>query len=212
MKRLVFTMFAACAIIVTANAQSAQYNAKMKEGILLMDSAKTIQDHKDVKAFFERIANAEKTQWLPFYYAALANTTIGWMDAKIDKDALSTETLALLDKAEAINKNSEIYCVRQMAYTQQMIVDPMTRYMTYGMKAQQALATAKQLDPANPRPYYLEGVGLKDTPPQFGGGCDKAKPILQKALDLYAAYKPLTDLHPTWGKNNAAEALEDCNK
>ena len=210
MKKIFVTLCFLIAAINIGNAQNAQYEKKMKEAIAQMDSAGTAQKQKDVKALFERIANAEKTQWLPFYYAALCNTTIGWMDDKIDKDALAEETLKLLDKAEAIDKNSEIYCVRQMAYTQQMLVDPQTRFMTYGMKAGQALATAKKLDATNPRAVYLEGVGIKNTPEMFGGGCAKGKPILENAIKLFNLFKPASDLHPNWGKQYAEEQLKEC--
>ena len=56
----------------------------------------------------------------------------GWNDPNIDKDANCTRINALCDKAEALDKNSEIYVLRNMSATQQMMVDPQTRWQTYG--------------------------------------------------------------------------------
>jgi hypothetical protein len=64
-----------------------------------------------------------------------------------------------------------------------MIVDPQSRWSTYGQEGAGYLNKAKQLNPNNPRLYYLEGAGIFGTPEQFGGGKTKAKPVLQKAVD-----------------------------
>ena len=58
------------------------------------------------------------------------------MPAVTDKDANAGRINAFCEKAEAIATSdadkSEIMTVRNMAATQQMMVDPQTRYMTYG--------------------------------------------------------------------------------
>src|ERR1700691_4698689 len=106
MKKLMLVSFVLATVF--ANAQSDKYVAVMKKNLELMDSAKTTGDFQNVANSFERIGDAEKTQWLPYYYAGLALTRIGWMDQKIDKDANADKIKALCDKAEAIDKNAEI--------------------------------------------------------------------------------------------------------
>ena len=92
-----------------------------------------------IAAAFERIGDAEKTQWLPYYYAGLALTMPGWTDAKLDKDANAEKIKALCDKADALAQDNadkaEILSIRNMAATQQMLVDPQTRWATYGQEA-----------------------------------------------------------------------------
>src|SRR5450631_2544181 len=117
MKKLFLISFLFAAIC--ANAQSDKYVASMKKNMELMDSAKTTADFQNVSNAFERIGDAEKTQWLPYYYAGLALSTTGWMDPKTDFDANSTRINTLCDKAEALDKNSEIYVLRNMSATQQ---------------------------------------------------------------------------------------------
>jgi hypothetical protein len=202
---LISLLFAA----ICANAQSDKYVAAMKKNLELMDSAKTTADFQNVTNNFERIGDAEKTQWLPYYYAGLALTRIGWMDQKLDKDANADKIKALCDKAEAIDKNAEILTIRNMAATQEMMVDPQTRWQTYGMEASADLQKGMQLDPNNPRLYYLQGMSLFNTPAQFGGGKDKAKPVFAKSVELFKKeeHKPL---YPDWGKDQAEEMLAKC--
>jgi hypothetical protein len=211
MKKMILALMLLSAIIT--NAQSDKYAAAMKKNLDLFDSAKTTADFQSVAGAFERIGDAEKTQWLPYYYAGLALTMPGWSDAKLDKDANAERIKALCDKADALTQENgdkaEILAIKNMAATQQMIVDPQTRWATFGKEGNQYLQNAKQLDPNNPRLYYLEGAGTFGTPEQFGGGKTKAKPILQKAVELYRAEQP-KPLYPHWGQKQAEDMLAQC--
>jgi hypothetical protein len=96
-----------------------------------------------------------------------------------------------------------------MSATQQMMVDPQTRYQTYGQQAASSLQKGLQLNANNPRLYYLRGMSLFNTPVQFGGGKDKAKPVFEKAVSLYDAEQP-TGFNPRWGKQQAQAQLALC--
>ncbi|ANH80279.1 hypothetical protein A8C56_04130 [Niabella ginsenosidivorans] len=207
MKLLFFVLSFSVAAI--GFAQSDKYQTAMTTAIAAMDSAKTTAEKQSAAVNFEHIGNEEKNQWLPFYYAGLCYATIGWTDTSIDKDANAKKVLDLCDKAEAIEKNSEIYVLRNMATLQQLLVDPQSRFRTYGMMASQALSTAKELDPKNPRIYYMEGMSVLGTPEQFGGGKSAAKPILEKAVALFKEEKP-KPLYPHWGQQKAEAALAQC--
>jgi hypothetical protein len=207
MKRILFSLMIFGTLV--SSAQSDKYKAAMEKSLNLFDSAKTTADLVTVANTFERIADAEKTQWLPYYYAGLALSTAGWNDPKMDKDANSTRINTLCDKAEALDKNSEIYVLRNMSATQQMMVDPQTRWQTYGMQAGKDLEVATQLNPDNPRIYYLKGESLINTPVAFGGGKDKAKPQFEKAIALYKVDKP-KPLWPKWGRERSEEELAKC--
>jgi hypothetical protein len=207
MKSILFSLMLFGTLV--ASAQSDKYVVAMKKNFQLFDSAKTTADLLSVANTFERIAEAEKTQWLPYYYAGLALSTAGWNDPNMDKDANSTRINTLCDKAEALDKNSEIFVLRNMSATQQMMVDPQTRWQTYGMQAGKDLEIATQLNPDNPRIYYLKGESLINTPVAFGGGKDKAKPMFEKAIALYKTDKP-KPLWPDWGRERSEEELAKC--
>jgi hypothetical protein len=195
-------------IAATSFAQSDKFQKSMQANIAMLDSAKNSEDYTSVAATFERIGDAEKTQWLPYYYAALANIWKSFVDTKANHDALADKADALIAKAEAIEpKNSELFLLKSMSATVHMIVDPMNRWQKYGAISREALTTAKQLDPTNPRPYLWEGQSLLQTPASFGGGSDKAKPVFEKSLALYKTFKPVNNLYPNWGKENSEKML-----
>ena len=209
------TIIAAIALMaaVSVNAQSDKYEDAMKKNLSMFDSVKTTLDYQNLSSAFERIGDAEKTQWLPYYYAGLALTTAGWADPNLDKDANAEKVKSLCDKAEALTTDdsdkAEILSLRNMAATQQMVVDPQTRWQTYGAEAGAALQKAMELNPNNPRLYYLQGMSLFNRPEQFGGGKDKAKPVFEKAVALYKA-EQAKPLYPHWGLQQAEDMLAKC--
>jgi hypothetical protein len=141
----------------------------------------------------------------------LAQTNIGWRDQKTDKDKLAEKTNGIIAKAEAIETNSELYVLHYMVATQQMLVDPAARWMTYSGIMDEALKNAKKADPNNPRIYYLEANGIFGKPEAFGGGKKAALPVIQKSVDLYKTIKPASPLHPKWGQKQAEDMLAKCS-
>lgn len=166
---------------------------------------------------FERIGDAEKSQWLPYYYAALAHVNSGLMqmnggmggaNASVT-DPIADKAEAALNKAAALTAdNAEIQIIRKMIANLRMLADPQARYMTYGPEGAQALEKAKRMSPDNPRIYMLEGQDKFFTPEQFGGSKDEAKVLFQTAMQKFEAFKPETPIHPTWGKRVVQYFLE----
>jgi hypothetical protein len=163
---------------------------------------------------FERIGDAEKNQWLPFYYAALCQVNYAFAQSQGNMsavDGIADKANALIVKADSLQpNNSEISCIKSMIATLHMIVDPMTRWQQYGAEIEMHNTNAVKQDATNPRPYYLKGENLKGTPENFGGGCKTAKPELTKALELFAAFKPASAMHPNWGKQRVEMLLSEC--
>ena len=189
----------------------------MEAKIALIDSTHTVEGYTDLANAFERIADAEKNQWLAYYYAAYCNASAGtiagaggdMMAAKADKtDPYADKADKQIKKAAELAKNnSEIFIVKKMIATLRMLGDPMNRYMTYGPEAQAMLEEAKKLNPDNPRVYILEGQDKYFTPEQFGGSKEEAKVLFEKAQKLYETFKPETNIHPNWGKSQVAYFL-----
>jgi hypothetical protein len=204
----IFLSFFILAVLVSS-AQSDKYIDAMNKTLVLFDSAKTTVQLQTVANTFERIGDAEKTQWLPYYYAGLALSTAGWSDPQIDRDANAMRINIFCDKASALDNNSEIFALRNMSATQQMMVDPQTRWQTYGMQASKDLEEGLKLNPDNPRLYYLKGESLFGTPVAFGGGKEKAKPFFEKAVALFKVDKP-KPLYPNWGLQRSEEQLAKC--
>lgn len=212
MKKL-FLLCAIAVLSINTFAQSDKYNAVMKSNIAAIDTSfKNPANLLNLANNFERIATAEKNQWLAYYYAALCQVNYSYMEQDKSKiDAIADKATMLIDKADSLQpKNSEISCIKSMIASSHMMVNPMQRYMEYGPESASNLEAAMQQDPTNPRPEYLKGQGLKYTPEQFGGGCTTAKPVLQSSLDKFNSFKPASDLHPNWGKQRVELMISEC--
>jgi hypothetical protein len=195
----------------TMAAAQSKYEGAMAKGLEQLKAVKTVEDMSATSAFFERVGDAEKDKWLPYYWAAYTNYLTGWMNPKADKDKVGEKSKDLISKAEAIeSNNSELFLLRQMVAIQQMTVDAMSRYQTYGAEARNNIEKATKADPGNPRIYYLNGQTLMQTPEAFGGGKAVAKKLFEKSLELYKTFKPASPFHPDWGKEDAEKLLAAC--
>lgn len=199
---------------LAATAQSEKFQKAMGANMAKFATAQAPADFQALSASFERIANAEKVEWLAYYYAAQTQILYGFMIKENEgRDAIADKAEQFIAKADSLQpNNSEISCLKSMAATLHMMVNPMQRYMQYAQAINGNMEKAKQQDPANPRPYFLQGQNLKGTPEQFGGGCKTAKPILEQAAKLYATFKPASPLHPDWGKAETEGLLAKCNQ
>ena len=188
----------------TVFAQSEKYTKAMEALVPAVDTTHSMEGLADLANSFERIANAEKTQWLPFYYAALCNINMANMYYQMQQadkiDPLMDKAEPMLKKAEELEKNNtEIFCLKKMFNTGRMMVDPMNRFMTYGPVAAEALETAKKLNPENPRVYLLEGIDKFYTPEEYGGSKTEGKKLFEEAQKKFETFKPASSIHPAWG-------------
>jgi len=213
MKKILVTV----AIFFTAQFCSAQmgekYMSAMKKNLEAIDSA--FRNPESLLALannFERIAEAEKIQWLPYYYAAFCQVNYGFMQQDKSKtDAIADKATTLVEKADVLSpQNSELSCLKSMIASCHLMVNPMQRYMEYGPVSTKHLTDAIQFDATNPRPELLIGQGLKYTPEQFGGGCSTAKPKIESAIKKFDEFKPASSMHPSWGKEMAVQILNEC--
>ena len=218
MKKFILLLLLFGFFYITGKAQSEKYIKVMQEKVSLIEQTRTVEGWQELSNSFERIGEAEKDQWLPFYYAALgrvmkgnmmANGQTGGFADKTDPEADKAEQL--LAKAEALTKeNSEIWCVKKMIATLRMMADPMTRFQTFGMAATAALQKARQLDAENPRIYLLEGQDKFFTPEQFGGSKTEAKALFEESIKKQETFKPASAIHPVWGLSQAKYFYDQC--
>jgi hypothetical protein len=200
MKKL--SLIAVAILVASASfAQSDKYVSAMKGNIAQIDSA-SMGKGTELANNFERIGDAEKTQWLPYYYAAYCTIIQGMVEQDASKkDAIADKAKGFIDKAEAIlgKENSETDVIKAMIATVYMTVDPQSRYMTYGPQITELTEKSKSLDSTNPRPLLLQAENTFYTPETYGGGKDVAKPLFDKASALNETFKPETEISPNWG-------------
>src|SRR5690606_11154685 len=116
----------------------------------------------------------EKTQWLPYYYAALSTIQKGRLamrEGKVaDLDPIAAEAQKSLDLAMDLSKdNAENLILQKMIHGLKMMVDPQARFMSEGMLAADALSKAEKIDAGNPRITLMKAEDTYFTPEQFGG-------------------------------------------
>lgn len=217
MKTIITSLLAALlGATVPTLAQSPQYKQAMTDALTSMNKKTDTPSTTSILASanqFERIASAEPAEWLPRYYAGLNYVYLGFMGKnETEKDKYLDQADVNLKAAETISpKNDELTVLKAYIAQARMIVDAMNRWQQYGPLFQAGIEQAKAMNPANPRPYVLEGSSLMYTPAQFGGGPDKACPVLKQAMEKLATFKPASEFAPGWGKEQIAPMLAKCN-
>ena len=192
---------------VSAYAQTS-FEKVMNEKISKIEQSKTPDDFTALSNDFVRIGEKEKTQWLPYYYAAHTSIEKGRNLMRTgnvsELDAIASEAQNSLDKALELSKdNAELLILQKMIHNLKMMVDPQARFVTEGMMGAEALTKAEKLDPENPRITLLKAEDIYYTPEQFGGSKEKGLALFQKSLDQFKVHQPKTSLDPDWGKMEA---------
>jgi hypothetical protein len=161
---------------------------------------------------FERIAAAEPNKWLPNYYVALVNTTAAF--GTKDKEKI---TLLLTKAQNALSlelakdeSNAELLVMQAMINTAWISFDPMTNGQKLSGATMGLYGKAAALAPNNPRVIFGKAefeIGAA----QFWG--TDTKPMcaqIEKAIELFATFKPETVFSPSWGLDRAMAAQAKC--
>lgn len=207
MKKLI--LFFLLAVSFQANyAQDEKYIKAVEKNMAMMDTAKNASEYLELSNNFERIAKAEKSKWIPYYYSAYCQVIANFIDTDKEKrDVYLEKAENLIAAADSLQpENSEIYTLKGLIAQGRMAVDPMQRWQKYGAASSGYLQKAKELDTANPRPDYLIGQSLLYIPEAFGGGKAKALPLLNDSMAKYKVFKPESSISPNWGEK-ALEAV-----
>jgi len=195
-----------------AQDQDLKYPELMKETIIMMDTARTVNHLQGAANQFERIGNAMQTQWLPFYYSAYCFVQISHKVKSDNMRDLNIEKAEeLISRADQLSpENSEIWVMKGFILQAKMSVDPMTRGFKYNKACLETFRKARELDPENPRSYLWEGVNLFNTPSFMGGGKEKALPLIEKSIEKFETFHLNDSIFPDWGKQYALMILAKC--
>jgi len=168
----------------------------------------------EASAMFERIASAEKNSWLPNYYVSLVNTTTAFTTQDKEKiagllakaqDALDMETIK-------DPKNAELMVMQAMIYTAWIVADPMTNGQKYAGKVMEIYGQAEAIAPENPRVVFSKADFEINGAKYWGTDIKPMCAQIDKAIALFATFKPATPFHPNWGLDRALETQKMCKK
>ena len=87
----------------------------------------------------------------------------------------------------------------------------MTRGREFGSQASNVIEDAILYAKYNPRPYLISGQMKFYTPAAFGGGMEKAMPLLESAVNFYNIFK-IEKYWPNWGEDLAIKMYEQAKK
>jgi hypothetical protein len=215
MKKTLLAMTAILLLSVGAGAQDA-YTQSMQAAVTRLDKATSVKDYQQLAGDFQTIADQQKKDWLPYYYAAFCNAKTGWLlqddGDKIEQfadqgDEEIRKAQSLLDTATQKKQLSEIYCVLSMTNQARVFINPQTYGAKYGPTASRYRQLAEKANPDNPRALYMLGWEKFTTPKLWGGDKTKAKEYLENAKQKLAV-APSTGLDPHWGKKEIEDLLK----
>jgi cytochrome c-type biogenesis protein CcmH/NrfG len=185
----------------------------MQENIQALFAAETTAHYQSVVNTFTRIAQAEKEEWHPLYYA-----TFGYImmttraESTTDKDNYLDQAQEMLKKAtERKPDESELVALEGFIHMMRITVDPATRGQQYSAMAMQAFHKAVQLNPENPRALYLLAQMEMGTARFFGTDTTAACDKLDQAIALFESFEPAHPLDPVWGLESAKAARQACS-
>ena len=193
--------------VVVATAQG-QFEQGMGKAFQLWGEEK----NTEASAMFERIAAAEKTSWLPNYYVALVNTTTAF-ETK-DKEQISlllTKAQNALDVELIKNpNNAELLVIQAMIHTAWISFDPMTNGPKLSGTVMGLYGKAQAIAPENPRVIFGKAEFEIGSAKFWGTDTKPMCAQIEKAIGLFATFKPETAFSPKWGLERALEAQKNC--
>ncbi|MNK22260.1 hypothetical protein D3C87_405340 [compost metagenome] len=193
----------------TLTAQT-QYETGMQKAFALWSENKPAE----ATALFERIASVEKDNWLPPYYAALVNTTQAFqVKDKGTISALLAKAQTNLDNATILSQdNAELLVMQAMIHTAWIVADPMTNGMKLSAKVNEIYTKALIIAPNNPRVVFCKAEFEIGGAAYFGNDTKPMCEQIERAIGLFATFKPESAFHPKWSLERAEEALKQCKK
>jgi hypothetical protein len=197
--------------IIPAKAQQQEkFTSAMMAALEQSKTAQTLEDLQDLANRFTRIAEAEKNEWTAWYYAAFYNLVINFQETALDRreQYISLAQQHIETGLKVKPEETELLVIQVMSYYAEMAVDPM-KGMTLLGEANALLSQAKSINPENPRIYLEEAEAVYHMPVEFGGGKEKALPLLLLAREKFDKFVPADQLSPDWGKDRCETLLQE---
>ena len=198
----------------TLLAQSTNFEQTIEQQLNQINATTTQQDWQLISQSFSEIATTHPKKWLTHYYTAYTYMQLAGtyedQTLAIVAEHLNMAQVAI-DKANELAPNhSEIVVLQGFIYIARIWESPFLNGGLYGRKISKLFKQAIEIDPENPRAYYLKGVLTYHTPRFVGGGQESAKPWLAKAQEKFEAFNMESAILPAWGATENQALLLEC--
>jgi hypothetical protein len=192
-----------CLLTLTfsTQAQSEKFTEAMTSMILKANTVQTLDETIAMANSFARIAEAEKNQWTAWYYTAFYNLSANFKETdRGRKKLLIDQARKMIETGLSLKPDeTEFMVIKVMSYYAEMAMDPMSA-MPLLSEANDLISKAKSINPDNPRIYFIEAQAIYNMPVEFGGGKEKALPVLLVAKEKFDKFVPSDNLVPNWGR------------
>ena len=204
----IFIILIALGLAGRADAQD-QYQSGMEKAFDLWTDAKPME----ASALFERIAIAEKDNWIPYYYAA---STLVYTSFEIKDVTMIDE---ILKKAETFIKagqklspnNSELVTLEGVMYTGYVAMDPQAFGMVYSDKINNLHTHAIAIDESNPRAQLNKIEYSMGAAKFFGQDLSHFCDSIKKTRIMFENQKAPVPFYPNYGGDRVDVLLKQCN-
>lgn len=205
------TVVIALFLVSSIGLAQGSFEKGMQKAFQLWGEGKTTE----ASNLFERIANAEMDNWLPYYYVAQINTIISFGEK--DKEKLTQQlekAQEFIDLAKNIAPDHpEILVQQAMTHTAWIAFDGATYGMTLSGKVAALYARAMEMAPENPRVVFSKAEWDMGSARYFGKDTTPYCKDVERSLELFDTFKAESDFHPNWGKDRAEAVLSSlCGK
>jgi hypothetical protein len=202
-------------LVAAMNVEAQDFKPAIEKTFTAFDTSNDQSVKMEYSNKLALIAKKWDNDWAPHYYLAVSRAMLSFNETDAAKrDAWLDE--ADKERADAVSllkkENDETYVLAALIANGRLSVNPSSRWMKYGKVFNDDIQSAKELNPDNPRMYFLEGMSKYHTPKAFGGGKKKALPYFEKAAELFAKEKDDDVTRPYWGRKKNAELVAECKK
>lgn len=188
------------------------YRSAMEKALVKLDSANTVDELRDARNQFERIAGVYNEKWQPLYYVAYADVMMFFYDQKSeDRESILADAKEKLDRADNIADVdvSEINTLYAYYLNGVIMLNPAVNGQKYYGEVMAYFKKALDTNPDNPRAIYLSAFFEENLPSFLRSGkvfCDE----LEKAELLYE--KDVKSVEkPYWGKEFLLKLKAKCD-
>jgi len=191
------------------------YEKAMKEALHGMSQVTSLEDLSVVSNHFERIANTENENWLPFYYAGYTRVLMAAMESDSrKKDSFLDVAQTHLDVVETIEHDAiERMVLQGFLYMIRMSVD-LSRGVELGQECAMILNQAYMMNDQNPRAVLMLAQFNLGTAQYMGMDTLEPCSMLVTALKLLDQSQPegANQFLPGWGKDLVLNMQNQCQK
>lgn len=212
MKHTILIITSVLAMNVSFAGGNKKYIKALESNITALYAADTVVAFDPIANKFMRIAEAEKNQWLPYYYASLSYVFKSFrIKDNTQRDEILDQAQSQLALASELeSSNSEITALDGFIYMMKISIDPGTRGQTLSPKAMSRFTTAIRQDPTNPRAVLFMGQMHFSMAQFFGSGTEEACATIAQSIELFENNKPKSSIAPAWGMKPAMQWAEKC--